>query len=260
MSRFLNTFRAGMAAIAFALPMSAAAEEASVVLVHGAFSDGSAWHKVIPLLHEAGVSVSAAQLPLSSLQGDAAVVTRLVEMQDGPVVLVGHSYGGNVITEAGTHENVKALVYVAGLALDAGEAMTDLLKGKPPAPWQAEATPDSGGYVRLSAEGIATYFAPDLAPEETALIAATQGPIQYKINSEAPTIASWSVHPTYYLLAEDDQIIPPRLQGYFAKRMEATVTSVASSHVAMLSHPEAVASLILTAVATASQSEVAPSR
>ncbi len=248
MFKHLDTFRATIAALALAVPGAAIAEEASVVLVHGAFSDGSAWHRVIPLLQGAGVTVTAAQLPLASLSEDASVVSRLLEMQDGPVVLVGHSYGGNVITEAGAHDNVEALVYVAGFALDAGQSLTDLLDGQPPAPWQAEARPDQGGFVRLTEAGIATYFAHDLPREEAALIAATQGPIQYQINYEAPTVAAWSMRPTYYVLTENDQIIPPRLQGFFAQRMGAAITPLASSHVAMLSQPEAVADVILSAV------------
>lgn len=251
MFKCLNMFCASLTAVTLALPLAAAAEDVSVVLVHGAFSDGSAWHKVIPILQEAGVSVSAAQLPLASLAGDAAVVSRLVEMQDGPVVLVGHSYGGTVITQAGAHEDVEAMVYVAGFALDADQSLTDLLDGHPPAPWQAEARPDEAGFVRLSHEGIATYFAPDLPADEIALLTATQGPIQYKINYEAPTVASWSMRPTYYVLTENDQIIPPRLQGYFADRMTAEVTTIASSHVPMLSQPHAVADVILNAVTAA---------
>ncbi len=249
MSNSLKAFRAALAAGVIALPVAAVAEQASVVLVHGAFSDGSAWHRVIPILQEAGIDVRAAQLPLTSLASDAAVVTRLLDMQEAPVVLVGHSYGGNVITEAGAHENVEALVYVAGFALDAGQSLAGMLEGHPAAPWQAEARPDVAGFVRLSAEGIATYFAPDLPESEAALIAATQGPIQYQINYEAPTVAAWSMHPTYYVVTEEDQIIPPALQGFFAERMGADVTAIASSHVAMLSQPEVVAAVILEAVA-----------
>lgn len=231
---------------------SAQLSDVSVVLVHGAFSDGSAWHKVIPLLQDAGVSVRAAQLPLASLSGDADVVDRLIDLQGGPVVLVGHSYGGNVITEAGANENVEALVYVAGFALEAGQALTDLLEGQPPAPWQSEAVRDAGGFVRLSDAGVAEFFAPDLPAAEAALIAATQGPIQYRINAEAPSVAAWSLHPTYYLVTANDQIIPPRLQGFFANRMGASVTTVDSGHVAMLAQPQAVADVILSAVSTVS--------
>lgn len=252
MSIFLNVFRSGAAVLALSLPMAATADSASVVLVHGAFSDGSAWNKVIPILQDAGVSVSAAQLNLSSLDGDAATVTRLVDLQDGPVVLVGHSYGGNVITEAGTHDNVEHLVYVAGFALEAGQSLSDLTDGQPAAPWQAEIIPDADGYLRLTATGISQFFAPDLSAEETALMAVTQGPIKYDTNYDAPTVAAWSTKPSSYLIAENDQIISPKVQGYFAKKMGAEVTAVSSSHVAMLAQPEAVAEVILKAVAAAS--------
>lgn len=250
MSQTPTFARHALFAALISLPLGTAAQAAdpSVVLVHGAFSDGSAWNRVIPILQDAGVAVSAAQLPLSSLSGDAETVSRLIDLQDGPVVLVGHSYGGNVITQAGAHENVEALVYVAGFALDAGQSMSDLLEGQPRAPWQAEAIADGDGYIRLSQAGIAEHFAPDLPPAETALIAATQGPIQYKINYEAPSVAAWSMHPTYYVLTENDRIVPPKLQGFFASRMGAETTAISSSHAAMLTQPEAVAQVILDAV------------
>lgn len=252
MSKSLHIFRSGLAAVALSSPMAAAAESASVVLVHGAFSDGSAWNKVIPILQESGVSVSAAQLNLTSLNGDAATVTRLVDLQMGPVVLVGHSYGGNVITEAGAHDKVQHLVYVAGFALDAGQSLSDLTDGQPASPWQAEIYADAEGYLRLTANGIATYFAPDLSAEETALMAVTQGPLKYDTNYDAPTVAAWSMKPSSYVIAENDQIISPKVQGYFAQKMGAEVTTVSSSHVAMLSQPEAVAEVILAAVKAAS--------
>lgn len=250
MSKSLYALAPGLVAAIATLPLSAQAEtsDISVVLVHGAFSDGSAWRKVLPILQEAGVSVNAAQLPLSSLTEDASAVSRLVEMQGVPVVLAGHSYGGNVITEASGSEAVEALVYVAGFSVDTGQAPTDLLKGQPPAAWQAEAKPDAVGYVRLSADGIAKFIAPDLPEEEAALFAAIQSPIQFKINCEAPTVAGWSMHPTCYVLAENDQIIPPKLQYYFARKMGAEVTKVATSHVAMLADPQAVAEAILQAI------------
>ena len=182
MSKSFNAFRSGVAALALSLPVVAAADGASVVLVHGAFSYGSAWNKVIPILQDAGVSVSAAQLNLASLDGDAATIARLVDLQDGPVVLVGHSYGGNVITEAGSHDKVEHLVYVAGFALDAGQSLSDLTEDQPAAPWQAEICPDAEGYLRLTPAGISQFFAPDLSAEETALMSVTQGPIKYGTN------------------------------------------------------------------------------
>ena len=252
MSNSLSVFRNMIAAVAIASPAAVAADEASVVLVHGAFSDGSAWNKVIPILQDAGVSVSAAQLNLSSIESDAATVTRLVDLQEGPVVLVGHSYGGNVITEAGAHDKVEHLVYVAGFALDAGQSLSDLTEGRPPAAWQAEIYPDAEGYLRLTPTGISQFFAPDLSAEETALMAVTQGPIKYDTNYDKPTVAAWSLKPSSYVIAENDQIISPKVQGYFAQKMGAEVTAVASSHVAMLSQPHAIAEVILNAVEAAS--------
>lgn len=251
MPKHLNVFRSGVAALALSFPIAASADGASVVLVHGAFSDGSAWNRVIAMLQDAGVSVSAAQLNLDSLAGDAATVTRLVDLQEGPVVLVGHSYRGNVITEAGAHDKVEYLVFVAGFALDAGQSLSDLTEGKPAAPWQAEIYPDAEGFLRLTSHGISTYFAPDLPAEETALMAVTQGPLKYDTNYDAPTIAAWSMKPSSYVIAENDLIISPKVQGYFAKKMGAEITTVPSSHVVMLSQPEAVVEVILAAVETA---------
>lgn len=251
MSKSLNVFRNTIAALALSFPAASLAGDASVVLVHGAFSDGSAWNKVIPILQDAGVSVSAAQLNLASLSDDAETVTRLVDLQDGPVVLVGHSYGGNVITEAGAHDKVEHLVYVAGFALDAGQTLSDLTEGRPTPPWQAEIYPDAEGYLRLTAVGISTYFAPDLPAEETSVMAVTQGPLKYATNYDAPSVAAWSMKPSSYVIAENDQIISPKVQGYFAQKMGAEITTVSSSHVAMLSQPEAVAEVILAAVEAA---------
>ena len=160
MSNIINALRASAAAAIIALPIAAQAEDASVVLVHGAFSDGSAWNKVIPILLDAGVSVRAAQLHLASLEGDAATVSRMIDLQDGPVVLVGHSYGGSVITQAGAHDDVKHLVYIAGFALEPGQSLTDLIEGQPAAPWQTELYPDEHGYLRLTPVGISSSLRP----------------------------------------------------------------------------------------------------
>ncbi|MEM9460839.1 MAG: alpha/beta hydrolase [Myxococcota bacterium] len=227
-------------------------ETASVVLVHGAFADGSAWNKVIPILQEAGVEVAAAQLPLSSLADDAAAATRLIDLQASPVVLVGHSWGGAVITEAGAHENVEALVYVAAFAPDADQPVGGLLEGLPPAPWQEELIPDAGGNLRLSANAMSTYFAPDLPASETAVMAATQGPINAETFEQAPTTAAWRDKPTHYVISDDDKIIPTPLQVSMAETISAETTTLLASHVPMLSKPEEVAQIILDVVAEVS--------
>ncbi len=253
MYNFINALRAGIAASIIALPIAAQAEDVSVVLVHGAFSDGSAWNKVIPILQDAGVSVSAVQLHLASLVGDVDTVSRAIDLQDGPVVLVGHSYGGSVITQAGAHDDVKHLVFVAGFALEAGQSLNDLIEGQPAAPWQAELYPDEHGYLRLTPTGISEFFAPDLSDEETAVMAVTQGPLKYATNAEAPTVAAWAMKPTSYVIAANDQIVTPEVQSYFAERMGAETTTLSASHVAMLAQPEAVAEVILEAVTAASE-------
>ena len=142
------------------------------------------------------------------------------------------------------------LVYIAGFALGAGQSLSDLSDGRPASPWQAEIYPEADGYLRLTAAGVSQYFAPDLTPAETALMTATQGPIKYDTNYDAPTVAAWTTKPTSYVIAENDQIISPKVQGYFAQKMGADVSVLPSSHVAMLAQPEAVASVILNAVET----------
>jgi pimeloyl-ACP methyl ester carboxylesterase len=148
----------------------------NVVLVHGAFADGSSWEKVIPLLEARGLHVVAVQNPLSSLADDAAATKRAIDAQSGPVVLVGHSWGGVVITQAGNDDKVKALVYVDAFAPDSGQSISDVIKGKPAPVWAAELQKDSGNYLTLSSKGIDQDFAQDLTPVQKRVIAATQGP------------------------------------------------------------------------------------
>ncbi|MEM9488288.1 MAG: alpha/beta hydrolase [Myxococcota bacterium] len=223
-------------------------ETASVVLVHGAFADGSSWSKVIPILQQAGIEVTAAQLPLSSLADDAAAATRLIDLQTSPVVLVGHSWGGAVITEAGANDNVAALVYLAAFAPDAEQPVGALLEGLPAAPWEAELIPDAGGNLRLSENAFSTYFAPDLPASEAAVMAATQGPLTAEAFAQAPTSAAWRSKPTHYIISDDDQIIPTALQVTMAETIAAETTTLSASHVPMLSRPEEVAQIILDVV------------
>ncbi|OUM02118.1 alpha/beta fold hydrolase [Variovorax sp. JS1663] len=236
-------------AIACVVPTWAAAQAAAktVVLVHGAFADGSSWHKVIPLLKKTGLSVVAVQHPLDSLENDVAFTTRALDIAQGPVVLVGHSYGGVVITEAGVHDKVKSLVYIAAHMPDAGESLTDVARNYPPAAGRPFIQADSKGFLKISDEGVFKHFAADLPRAEQELVAATQGPFHSKATTQAVTKAAWKSRPAYVLVAGNDTIIPPQMQRDRAKLIQATTVEVPSSHVAMLSQPEAVARLILQA-------------
>lgn len=243
-----------LATLAVVLGLSHAAfadaPKPTIVLVHGAFADGASWNKVIPLLEAKGYTVVAVHDPMSSLADDVAQTTRAIDAQAGDVILVGHSYGGYVITDAGNDPKVKALVYVAAFAPDAGETIADMGKGHPAPPWQATLKVDSGGYATLPQESVLKYFAPDLPAADGKLISATQGPLNtaifgQKIKSAAP---AWKTKPSWWVRPEADQMVDPAGQAGMAKRAGSTVTSIAkSSHVVMLSHPADVAKVILTA-------------
>lgn len=229
---------------------SAPADPKTVVLVHGAFADGSSWAKVIPLLQAEGLNVVAVQNPLTSLGDDVAATQRAIAAQKGPVVLVGRSWAGTVITEAGNDERVKALVYVAAFSPGAGQSTSDLTKGYPAPPGLAHPQVDSGGFLTLSAGDIAKYFAPDLSREESNLIAVTQGPVRGANFDEKVTTAAWKSKPVWAIVTENDQMIDPQLLADGAKAMNAHVTALASSHVPMLSHPKEVAAVIVKAAQT----------
>lgn len=226
---------------------------ATIVLTHGAFADGSSWSRVIPILEAKGLHVVAVQNPLSSLNDDVAATKRVIEQQKGPVVLVGHSWAGVVISEAGNDDKVKALVYVAAFAPDANQSIADLIKDQPPAPWSKELIKDSGGVLRLSDKAIHQYFAPDLSPREQAVVAATQGPWYAGCIDEKVTHAAWHDRPSYFVVSTQDQMIAPALQERMAKDIGATITRVHGSHVALVSHPQAVANAIIEAAAHARQ-------
>ncbi len=244
MTRLLALF------ILAALPATADAPKPAlrnVVLVHGAWADGSSWAKVIPLLEAAGLHVVAVQNPLTSLQDDVAAVQRAIALQDGPVLLVGHSYGGAVITEAGTDPKVAGLVYVAAFAPDAGQAVGELGKEFPPAPGGAEIRPDAGGFLMMTRKGIEEDFAQDLPRAERKILAATQGPTNGAALGAKVTNAAWKTKPTWYVVAANDRMISPDLERQFAKTMKAKTITVPSSHVPMLSHAQQVAKLIIEA-------------
>jgi pimeloyl-ACP methyl ester carboxylesterase len=219
----------------------------TVVLVHGSWADGSSWNKVIPLLEARGLRVVAVQNPLSSLADDVAATTRVINMQTGPVILVGHSWGGVVISQAGNSDKVAALVFVSAFAPDSGQSINDLLKDLPTPAFEADLSRDEAGYLYLSAASVSKYFAPDLPPATQKLIAATQGPWFYGCLGDKVTKAAWHDKPSWWVLSGNDQIIDPRLQKGMAEAIHAKVTEVASSHVSMLAKPAEVAATILAA-------------
>ena len=224
---------------------SAKTAEPTIVLVHGAFADGSSWSKVIPLLREKGLGVVAVQNPLSSLEADVDATRRAIDQIDGPVVLVGHSWAGVVITEAGNDPKVKSLVYVAAFAPDSGQSITSLTADLPPAPYAPFLRKDEGGYLTLSEEGVLKNFAQDLPTAEAELIAVTQGPWNANCVDAKVTHAAWHDKPVRTVITEEDRMIPPALQEQMASAAHADVVRVPASHVVMLSHPEAVADAII---------------
>jgi len=219
----------------------------TVVLVHGAFADGSSWDKVIPLLEARGLQVVAVQNPLTSLADDAASVKRVIDAQSGPVILVGHSWGGTVITEVGGDDKVAALVFVAAFAPDVGESTADLGKDGPPPPGATSIRPDPAGYLYLTPEGVAKDFAQDLPATQTRVMAVTQGPIFGKAFDEKVTKAAWQNKPSWFIVAEKDRMIQPALERAMAKKINASTTTLPTSHVPMQSRPKDVAAVILAA-------------
>jgi pimeloyl-ACP methyl ester carboxylesterase len=219
----------------------------NIVLVHGAWADGSSWAKVIPLLIAKGRNVTAVQLPLTSFEADVAAVKRAIALADGDVVLVGHSYAGAVIGEAGNDPKVARLVYVDAFAPDAGESAGTLFGQFESAPLGAEIRPDAEGFLKLTRTGIFELFAQDLGEDEKAVAYATQGPINGAALGGTLTQAAWRTRPTFCLIGTHDHAIPQLEQERMAARMNATITHVHSSHVPMLSQPAAVAQFILEA-------------
>jgi pimeloyl-ACP methyl ester carboxylesterase len=219
----------------------------NVVLVHGAWANSSSWAKVIPLLEAKGIHVVAVQMPLTSLADDVAATRRAIALQDGPVLLVGHSYGGAVITEAGNDPKVSGLVYVAAFAPNDGEAVGAMGKDFPVPPGAAELRPDQGGFLKLTPKGIAEDFAQDLTAAEKDLLTATQGPTNGAAFGGTISHAAWKTKPSWYAISSNDRMIAPDFERAMASQMKATSISLASSHVAMLSHPVEVARLITDA-------------
>ena len=228
-------------------PAPASPPVKNIVLVHGAFADGSSWAPVAKLLQAKGYNVTAVQNPLTSLADDIAATNRALAAQTGPVILVSHSWGGFAITEAGMDPKVVGLVYVASFGPDVGETVSDLGKSYPPPPSFAAPIVDKSGFMTLSADAFVQHFSLDLPPAESRVLAATQGPINVAAFGSKVTAAAWKTKPSWYIVAKRDEAIAPDEERFFAKRMKAKTTELNTSHVPMLSQPKAVVAVIVDA-------------
>lgn len=225
----------------------------NIVLVHGAFADGSSWAKVIPFLQAKGYNVTAVQNPLTSLADDVASTKRALAIQTGPTILVGHSWGGAVITEAGVDEKVVGLVYVAAFGPDVGESLNPMIKKYPPPPAFAHPSVDKEGFVSLPVDSYVEHFMQDVPAEEAKVNQATQGPISAAAFEVVFTNAAWKTRPSWYIVAKQDGAIAPDMERFYAQRMKATTSELDSGHVPMLSQPENVAKVIIEAAEAASK-------
>jgi pimeloyl-ACP methyl ester carboxylesterase len=222
----------------------------NVVLVHGGFVDGSGWRGVYDLLKADGFNVAVVQNPTVSLEGDVAATQQVIAAQNGPVVLVGHSYGGAVITEAGSDDNVAALVYVAAFAPDKGESVSTLIADPPPDAPVPPILPPRDGFLRLDASKFRDSFAADVSDAEAAFMADSQVPWGVGALEGAVSEPAWRLKPSWYLVATDDRMIPPPAQRAMSERAGSKVTEVSGSHAVYLSQPAAVAALIEQAAGT----------
>lgn len=218
----------------------------NVVLVHGAWADGSSWAEVIPLLQAAGLKVTAVQNPLTSLQDSVAETRRALALQDGPTVLVAHSWAGTVISETGTDPKVTALVYIAARAPDANEDFVALSAKFPTGPVRA-GVQEHDGFTKLSEEAFLKYFANGVDPKLAKVLYAVQWPTAASIFGERTTAAAWRSKPSWYAVSKLDQTINPDLERFLAKRMNATTVELEAGHLSLVSHPKEVADLILAA-------------
>ena len=217
----------------------------NVVLVHGAWADGSCWGSVIEALQADGYSVTAPQFPQTSLADDVGRLRQILTREDGPTVLVGHSYGGQIITALGADEpNVTALVYIAAFGLDEGESLGALLAGGPPTPALAHLIVDERGFGWLPHDDFVRHFASDVDPVRANVLFAVQQGLSMGTFNDVMGVPAWRSRPSWFLVATNDEAIPPDVERMFAKRMGATTVEVASSHLAMVSHPDEAVSLI----------------
>ncbi|PSL33338.1 alpha/beta fold hydrolase [Chitinophaga ginsengisoli] len=219
----------------------------NVVLVHGAFADGSSWAKVITILQTKGFNVISVQNPLTSLEDDVAATKRAIAQVDGPILLVAHSYGGMVITAAGNDPKVVGLLYVCALIPDDNQSVVDVTKPYPLSPGNAEFQQDAEGFLSLSFKGINEHFAQDLTPAERKVVFATQVPWAAKATTVKVADPAWKTRPSWCIIGQDDHMVLPELARAEAKMIKATTLELKSSHVPMLSQPDKVAAFITRA-------------
>ena len=225
----------------------------NIVLVHGAFADGSSWSKVIPLLQAKGYNVIAVQNPLSSLADDVAATKRALAQMNGPVILVGHSWAGMVISEAGSDPKVVGLVYISALVPEKGQSAADATKGYPAAPGGAEIQQDAAGYLSMTRKGIDEDFVPELPAVERAIAYATQGPWNSAAMSEKVLNPAWQSKPSWLIADANDRMVPPQYEKDTAKLIHAKFTILDAGHVPMLSMPDRVVAVIVDAATSSAK-------
>jgi pimeloyl-ACP methyl ester carboxylesterase len=232
------------------------ATKPTIVLIHGAWADGTSWQHVIPLLESEGYVVTCAQIPLTSVADDVGTAKRLIDGQPGPVVVAGHSYGGMVMTGAAAdNPNVKAIVYLSAFAPDVGEAIGATAAKYPATPAGGAFVPDASGFLYLDRAKFHEVFCKDVPDDEARIMNAVQKPLFNEIFGQTLTKAAWHTVPSYFVVSQDDQAIHPDQERFYAKRMKAKTIELKSSHVSLVSHPKEVAALILEAAHTAASQE-----
>ncbi|MDI5887685.1 alpha/beta hydrolase [Flavobacterium yafengii] len=219
----------------------------NIVLVHGAFADGSGWESVYGILKNKGYNVSVVGNPNTSLADDVTATNRVLDRMDGPVILVGHSYGGAIITEAGNSEKVVGLVYIAAFVPDSGESLLKLLHSGPPSPNSGILPPSKDGFVWYDKAKYHSGFCADLPKEKADFMADSQIPVSASVFGSTISNAAWKTKPSWYIVATQDQTIPPDAERFMAKRANAKVTEIKGSHVIFISQPKAVADVIVSA-------------
>jgi pimeloyl-ACP methyl ester carboxylesterase len=228
----------------------------NIVLVHGAWADGSSWSSVIERLQADGYRVTAPQFPMTALADDVARLRQVLDVQDGPTVVAGHSYGGQIMTALGTDApNVAGLVYIAAFGIDEGESLGALLSQGPVTPALAHLFTDKRGFAWLSEDDFVHHFAADVDPVKARVMYAVQQALAGSAFGDVMGVPAWKSQPSWYLVSADDQTIPPDAERQFASRMGATTVEIPSSHVAMVSHPDDVAQLIETAARAVSTAD-----